>query len=60
MLELSGRNSHMIAGNPMRHDPGKRRQIVHDDRWLQRNDWNLAALVSPGIMRYNAREVRKS
>lgn len=56
MLELAGHNSHLISGNRIRNAPDRRRSIVHDERWLQRNDWRLAALLCPRVMRYNARE----
>lgn len=60
MTSLRSRNSHLIAGNRIRHDPEKRAEIVYDDRWLRRRDWKLAAFLHPGIMRYNAREVHGS
>lgn len=56
MVSLRSQNSHLITGNPMRHQPEKRRRIAYDDRWLERDDWKLAALLCPRIMRYNARE----
>jgi hypothetical protein len=60
MLALESRNNHLIAGNPLRQQPEKRRKIVYDDRWLQRNELNGVAFLRSGIMRYNAREVYKN
>lgn len=57
MSDISRTSSHALRGNRMRLDPKKNRQILYDPRWLYRNEWVLAAALSPHIMRYNAREV---
>jgi hypothetical protein len=60
MVALRSQNSHLITGNPLRHQPENRSRIKYDDRWLERKDWKLAALLCPRIMRYNARESNRS
>ena len=60
MAELRSQNSHLITGNQLRHQPARRSQIAYDDRWIERKDWRLAALLCPRIMRYNEREAHGS
>jgi hypothetical protein len=60
MVSLRSQNSHLITGNSMRHQPEKRSRIAYDDRWLEREDWKLAALLCQRIMRYNEREAHGS
>jgi hypothetical protein len=56
MLELARSSSHIVRGNRMRHDGGRRR-LAYDPRWLVRNEWMLPALCCPGIMRCNRQQV---
>ena len=55
LLEVSG--SHVVLGNRMKTDKGKRVGVAYDDRWTARRDWLLPAAILPWIMRYNSREV---
>ena len=59
MLELARSSSHVLRGNRMRHDAG-RRAIAYDPRWLVRREWMLPALLCPRIMRFNREQVYSS
>jgi hypothetical protein len=52
MLALERSASHVLRGNRMRHDSG-RRTVSYDPRWLVRNDWTLPSLLCRRIMRSN-------
>lgn len=53
MISLSNSNSHVIRGNRMRHQPDKRKKIIYDHRWFQRNEWMIGAILFPYIMKFN-------
>ena len=56
MLEFARSTSHVIRGNRMRFDAG-RRALAYDPRWLVRREWLLPALLCPRIMRFNREQV---
>lgn len=56
MLSLAGSTSHVIRGNRMRHDSG-RRTVSYDPRWFVRREWMLPALLCRRIMRSNLERV---
>lgn len=49
-------NSHLIIGNRMRVQEEKQ-TLGYDHRWFARRDWLLAAMLLPGVLRYNSRVV---
>jgi hypothetical protein len=56
MLALERSTSHVLRGNRMRHDAG-RRLVSYDPRWLVRGEWMLPALLCRRIMRSNRERV---
>lgn len=56
MLALQRSASHVLRGNRMRHDAG-RRLVSYDPRWLVRGEWMLPALLCRRIMRSNRERV---
>jgi hypothetical protein len=52
MLVLERSASHVLRGNRMRHDAG-RRVVSYDPRWLVRGEWTLPSLLCRRIMRSN-------
>lgn len=56
MLALERSASHVLRGNRMRHDAGRRR-VAYDPRWFVRGEWMLPALLCRRIMRFNRERV---
>lgn len=56
-IRFDASNSHCILGNRMRKDDRKRRRLQYDARWMWWGLDRVAAVLSPHIMRFNAREV---
>jgi len=60
MLSLSNSGNHVIRGNRMRSQAGKRNGIMYDHRWFCRNDLNLWTVLFPRIMKFNDVEVYRN
>lgn len=56
MMELNQSKSHSIIGNRMR-SQSEKRVIRYDNRWFNRREWFLPALMNPKIMKYNTENV---
>jgi len=53
MLTMQQPSSHILSGNPLRHDKSRLNQIHYDNRWFKRNEWLIPSLIFPSIMKYN-------
>ena len=60
MASLESSGSHVVLGNRMKLEDGKRTGIRYDGRWLSRDDWLLPAAILPAIMKYNTRQVYRN
>lgn len=57
MLSIKQSGSHVIRGNMMRSQSGKREGIMYDHRWFHRREWILSAALFPNIMKFNTEQV---
>ena len=60
MLSPTTSNSHILRGNPMRWDPGRRKAIVYDNRWFYRPRIQILTATLPFVMSWNTDNVYRN